>query len=394
MTLQLNVIFFGSFPYPQGMAGTKRIQHAIDGLKREQNVFLRVLTLTQSSEKNILNGTHEEVPYETIVGDVRGWKLGAILPMLILKSQNALRRAYRPDCKNIIYNYGPLNLFNTGALITAKNMGYSIVFDIVEDYDESMDISGSILHRIKTFFIQKLQFRMESFASGIIVISSHLEKKYRNLVNEQVPIHYRPISVNLSKFSKKPHQFGDFVKLFYAGSFGKKDGVSVLMDAFDILASRHTNICLVLTGKGSKEMIQATFERINASPYKKRIEYKGYLDDDAYYDALSAADIPCMTRIDSAYAQAGFPFKVGEYLASGKPSILSQVSDIEKILKDQREALLVKPGDVNAIVQATEKLLNNQDVATAIGSEGREAANRLFNYKEQGKKLLNFFKRI
>ena len=43
----------------------------------------------------------------------------------------------------------------------------------------------------------------------------------------------------------------------------------------------------------------------------------GFLLEDEYYKILPHSDVLLMTRINSKYANAGFPFKLGEYLASG-----------------------------------------------------------------------------
>ena len=61
---KLNVVFTG-FPYPQGLAGTKRNQHAIDALKK-YDASVKVLVLRQSTKINTPNGVYGGVPYETI----------------------------------------------------------------------------------------------------------------------------------------------------------------------------------------------------------------------------------------------------------------------------------------------------------------------------------------
>lgn len=390
----LNVIFLGGFPYPRGMAGTKRIQHAIDGLKDAPDVSIRVIVLSQSSKNNVLNGTHRGIRYITVMGDLLRWRMALLFPLFYLKARRALKRAYRPGCDNIIYNYGPPNLFNVGVLAYARRLGYQVVVDVVEDYDVAMTISRSVIHRIKMAAIQHLKQRVKRLASGIIVISSCLGEKYRELTLGAVPIHYRPISVDFSFFAGSTRTFGKIVTLFYAGSFGQKDGVPVLLDAFDCIAERRPNVRLVLTGKGSDEMMRSTLSRIAASPFKQRIEYKGYLDDDAYYAALSAADIPCMTRIDSAYARAGFPFKLGEFLATGQPVVASRVSDVADLLKDQEDAMLVSPGNPQDVVRAVEYLLDNPDFALAVGVRGRATARRLFDLREQGRDLVAFLRTL
>ncbi|OPY83125.1 MAG: putative glycosyl transferase [Smithella sp. PtaU1.Bin162] len=391
---KMNIIFFGQYSYPQGMAGTKRIQHAISALKKCQGIRISVVILTQSSRDNTLTGSYMGINYKTILGDLYGIKTVLFSPILCLKTCHVLKESFCPNQNNIIYNYGPPDLFNIGILSYAKQLGYKIVFDIVEDYDTAMSISHSSSHKIKTFNIRFLVRYIKYWAAGIIVISSHLQRKYQDLSRNQIPVHYRPISVDFRHYSTSISDFGDPVTLFYSGSFGIKDGLPLLLSAFDNVAARNSNVRLVLTGKGSREAMGATFSRIAGSPFKQRIEYKGYLNDDAYYSTLNSIDIPCMTRIDSAYANAGFPFKLGEYLASGKPVIASHISDVSRFLVHKRDAILVKPGDCMDIANAVEYLLNHPEEARLIGESGREKARVHFDYNEQGQKLLNYLRSI
>ncbi len=112
------------------------------------------------------------------------------------------------------------------------------------------------------------------------------------------------------------------------------------------------------------------------------------------YAALNAATILCMTRIDIGYANAGFPFKLGEFLATGKPVIASRVSDVECMLENRREAMLVEPGDSDGIVATAEYLIGNPDQAAAIGMKGRAKAKILFDHRKQGQALLTFLRRL
>ena len=97
---------------------------------------------------------------------------------------------------------------------------------------------------------------------------------------------------------------------------------------------------------------------------------------------------------DLAFANAGFPFKLGEFLATGKPVIASRVSDVERFLVDRESAMLIQAGSSEAIYKAAEFLLENPEAARAIGERGREVANASFNNEQQGKDLLTFIKSL
>lgn len=389
---KLSIIFLGGFPYPQGMAGTKRIQHAIDGMKDAPGVSIRVVVLRQSSEQNALSGVHEGIPYETVMGDLLRSKAVLMSPLLHLKAKRTIGGLFQPDQTNILFVYCAPSWDNLPTIRYARRCGYKVVFDIVEDDDLAFGVSKSLWHRVKNIHTRYATRRISSLADGIVVISSHLEAKCRRLTCGSIPLHYRPVSVDLARYPSKSQRFGDAVKLFYSGSFAKKDGVPVLLDAFDRLAAEHKDIHLVLTGRGSDEAMRGILSRIGSSPFSERIDYKGYLDDDAYYAMLNAADIPCMTRVDSGFAQAGFPFKLGEFLATGKPVIASRVSDVERLLCDRHDAMLVRPGDSGAIAAAVEYLIAHPDEAAAMGRQGREKAKAHFDFRTQGKALLEFMR--
>jgi glycosyltransferase involved in cell wall biosynthesis len=393
MSEELNLIFMGKFPYPYGMAGTKRVQHAIDFL-REEGINSKVLVLRQSGKNNLRSGVYKQTPYDTAVRDAYGWVLLMMLPKLYTKAMAFLRENYVQGARNLIYNSASINPENWLPLYYAKRIGYRIVFDIVEDYGFAHIEANTLPQRMAISFANLLSKQIEKVASGIIVISRHLENKYYNLTRGKIRLHYRPISIDPAHFAVTPLKANEMISLFYAGSLGMKDGLPVLLDAFHLLAEQHKDIRLVLTGQGDNDSTNLFIAKVNASPFRSRIEYKGYLDENSYYALLNSADIPCMTRIDAPYAHAGFPFKLGEFLATGKPVVASKVSDVETYLCDRENAMLVKPGSSSEIFTAVEYLLGNPKIAAEIGRKGRELAMSTFDFRAQGRLLLSFLKQL
>lgn len=384
----------GGFTYPHGMAGTRRIQHVINALKEYPHVSTRVILQRQSSESNILSGVHEGTTYETVMGDLLRARMLVVLPILYFRTIALLKRAFMPEYKNMIYFYGPLFLDSVVPLSSAKRLGYKIVFDVNEDYDLANEVADSFYHSMRGRLANLLSSRIKALSAGIIAISSYLEEKCRELTQGKAPVHYMPISVDMDRFPEKPNRMNPIVSLFYAGSFGKKDGIPVLLDAFDRLAGKYKNVHLVLTGRGDRQAMEEFFARMEMSPNKDRIEFKGYLDEKDYYFLLNDADIPCMSRVDLAFAHAGFPFKLGEFLATGKPVIASRVSDVDKFLVHGHNAMLVQPGSSAEICEAAEYLIDHPNSAAAIGMRGREVARSFFDYRRQGKALLTFLENL
>lgn len=386
---KLNVVFTG-FSYPHGMAGTKRNQHAIDALKEHVNVSVRVLILRQSTKINTPKGVYGSVPYETIGPDL--WRIRFLLtsPVFFLKSMKAIKMAFCPNTKNIFYIYGPPTFNNYPMIQQARKCGYKIIFDIVEDDDVAWNRSSSLWFKATNCSARWLSKRISGIADGIIVISSHLQDKFRDLTRGKIPILLRSISVDTARISYTQPFSSSEISLFYAGIFGVKDGVENLLKAFDSLASSYPRLRLVLSGAGGPERMQKILDRIGNSPFRDRINYVGYITEEEYYRLLCSVDIPCVPRVDSLYANAGFPFKLGEFLASGKPVVASRVSDIESFVSDRQHAILIKPGSVEEIISGARYLIENPTRAIQIGINGRKKAMEKFDVRIQRNYLYDF----
>ena len=101
-----------------------------------------------------------------------------------------------------------------------------------------------------------------------------------------------------------------------------------------------------------------------------------------------------MTRIDSKFAQAGFPFKLGEYLATTKPVVATDVSDVSLYLDHLQDIVLAKPSDTKSLVDSIELLIKSPEKRKVIGENGRKKCEKYFNPEINSKMLFDFMKKI
>jgi len=393
----VNIIFAGNFIYPHGMAEAKRIQNSIDSLKGT-SYKASVLLFRQAHagrDDNYLSGDHDGTPYRTIGRDVAlNWKLPFTLIKYLMSGLAYITNRRRPFQRDIIYVYMEPNIESVLFLLYAKLIGYKLVIDITEDHyflSKDAHIFSWIKAKTSEFFMRHIDF----FTKEIIVISTHLKNKFDHMYDGRISVSLLPISVNLGNFSKKSSDSRKPLKMLYAGSFAEKDAVENLIDAFNVACETHHNIELILTGKGVDESrMEAILDRARSSPFSGKITYAGYLDDSDFYQVLRDCDIPCMVRTDSFYSNAGFPFKLGEYLATGQPVIASNVGDVNVYLENMRSVMLVGAGSVNEIVEAIDFLVSHPDKAAQIGENGRRVAQKYFSTEVVGSKLLNILARL
>ncbi|HVG15553.1 MAG TPA: glycosyltransferase family 4 protein, partial [Chitinophagaceae bacterium] len=231
-----------------------------------------------------------------------------------------------------------------------------------------------------------------SIAHAVVAISSHLEERMKSLCKGKVPVTLIPITVNFRFFKREVREESGLTKIFYGGSFGAKDGLKYLIKGFEIVAKEHSNVVLILTGKGEvTNDFNEIMGLINASAYKHQIDYRGYLTTEEYYRVLNECDIFCMTRNNSVYANAGFPFKLGEFLASGKTVIATNVGDVSMYLKDGFNALLIQPESSEEIAGAINRILVNPLLGQQLGAEARATADKYFNTEKLSPQLYDIF---
>ena len=118
----------------------------------------------------------------------------------------------------------------------------------------------------------------------------------------------------------------------------------------------------------------------------------GFLSISDYYATLNSCDIFCMTRINSRFANAGFPFKLGEFLATGKGVIATNVGDVSSYLEDGVNALLISPNTVNELANAILTFINEPGKIKLLGAGARKTAETNFDSEKVGLRLLSIFR--
>jgi glycosyltransferase involved in cell wall biosynthesis len=382
----MNIVILGASCF-DGMATSQRVKNLMLPLVQNGKIRVANLIYEKDTEAKISKkGRINEISYQII-----GYKLRNIFSVFSFYSTGIhfLRTNKIAGQKNIIYNYSYLDIQNLIFIWYGKLIGYKIIFDIVED-NNTYSYFPTFIYWLRNASSKVFLRLIPVFADSIIAISSHLVLKMKSLT-KKTTVHLIPITVNLSYFPTSHQSSPEYplFKIFYGGSFGTKDGFEYLIKSFEKINQVHPNTQLVLTGKGMDHDMLRVEELINHSDLKNNIFYAGYLETDEYYALLNECHIFCMTRINSKLANAGFPFKLGEFLATGKAVIATDIGDVTQYLENKRNALVIKPNSVEELVSAFSYLIENPHMIDKLGKEGRETVEKYFDtYKIS----LNLFK--
>lgn len=378
--MSLHHLFFGLFPYPHGMAGTRHIQSYLTQFNLRGHV---------TSVMAIGSSTAAEDKSE---GDFQGTAFHTVPPSLFLRPADRsrfrlglrfMRDRIRTDMPNILVHYGVPDPRNLPYLLRIRRMGYRLVHWIVEDY-AAYPLRWARQNRMlaRALCIRWLDRLVPQISDGVIVLSRRLEEKYAPRVRA---IRRIPISIQrpVRQYERPPGS--EPFRIVYVGTFGDKDGVYDLVESFIRMRTQGGQGELILVGGGAgAKACRARYEK------QPGIRFTGYVPDDELERQLQIADVLCMTRVDDPYAHAGFPYKLGEYLATGNPVLATRVGDIEDYLRDGESAVIVPPGDIQAMADAMKRLAGRPDLARRIGLAGRERFEKHFASEVNARRWLEF----
>lgn len=204
-------------------------------------------------------------------------------------------------------------------------------------------------------------------------------------------LYHIPMTVDLDRFSKsKSISKENIWVISYVGLMkNKKDGVDVLIKAFAAVSKEFKNIRLQLIGpKKPKEDYLEQLNFIENNNLENIIEYLGEKPRSEIPQLLIDSDCLVLARPSSKQAQFGFPTKLGEYLATGNPVVATSVGEIPFYLKNNNNAFIAQPNDVDDFADKIMNVLKDKKNAVKIGKRGFETANEYFNAEIQSDRIL------
>ncbi len=382
-----SLIVIGRLNYPSATAPSNRVHLYCKALKKEKG-FPFVINLHSAyiePQPFSYLGKYEGVPFyyaqKTVMYEKRILirninKIKGLINTFVILTK--LKRKH--NFKVLFYATESIDEFFL--FIFLKVIGISIIRDCSEIPDFIM-----LEKKAKSFHKAFLRLKLQMY-DRLIVISDYLNSFYSEIFPKN-NIFQIPILVDMKRFSQKPKRKNPEKKLItYVGSMGgNKDGLENLIEAMAIIKEKTNNVVLQLIGTApDKDFLRLKNKVIDLS-LTDSIVFLGKKKVEEIPMLLGNSDILVLARPDNNQAKAGFPTKLGEYLASSKPVVITTTGEIPKYLKNNFSAYLAKPDDIQDFANQVIFALSDEN-SKNIGERGYEVANNYFNYEIYGKQVL------
>lgn len=255
---------------------------------------------------------------------------------------------------------------------------YHEITEYPELWSERWRPTGHLLHKIYLWACRR--------AEGVFVISEALKEYFiRNGVKNR-RIQIVNMTVDAERFEKITKTDKRDRYIAYCGTVTNyKDGVDVLLKAFAKVDIPDLKLYVIGPFDKPTDEIQDR-DFVARAGIADRVVFTGAVDADRMPQLLTDAEALILARPDNIQAHYGFPTKVGEYLLTGNPTVVTAVGDLPRFLTNGVNAYIAKAGDIDDIASKIKEAVCSTDAKT-VGQRGKQTALENFNNQTESRKV-------
>jgi glycosyltransferase involved in cell wall biosynthesis len=393
---KLNIAALFENAFPVGFAEANRLlslSQGINELGHKIKVYCirpadRSPNILNKGVQGKINGVEYIYPVKTTVWPDKKLARISIYIKGLLLTWKTLRQDNKKEKVDVIISYSYSVLVNNVFWIFSKLYKIKLAF-LVDEYPYS------VLYPSKYGFLYRL-YELNHFYKLfdlLCVISTPLKEFYAKRIKQNATIALVPMTVQPKRFENiLAEQVYPKPYFAYAGYLGDdKDGVDILIKAFSIVTKKYEDVLLVLIGYSNNQVHHdRLFQLTKEYNIKDKVIFTGRVHRDEIPRYFCNAIGLVLARPDNIQAKGGFPTKLGEYLATGKPVVVTKVGEIPGYLKDNYSAFLAEPNSAESFAEKMIELLSDPVNARQIGKQGKKLTEEVFNYKVQAQRILEF----
>lgn len=261
---------------------------------------------------------------------------------------------------------------------------------LYHEYTENPEVIGKVgsvvgdyLYRLYKKTIPKLD--------GLFLITTVLRDKY---INEFGANPDKTVLLNMivdrSRFDILP-DLEPTNTITYCGIISEfKDGVSILVKAFSKVVTKYPDYKLRLIGPFRDSVVESNLRSlVNDYGLSDRVEFTGPVSSTEMPALLKSSKILALARPDNVQARYGFATKIGEYLMTERPAVLTRVGTVEDYLHDKEDCIFAMPDNEDDFAEKLLWTIENYPEASEIGKRGKDVALKYFNSEIEVEKIFN-----
>ena len=231
--------------------------------------------------------------------------------------------------------------------------------------------------------------RVWQAADGYVTITAALREEMEARHGTRARLAVVPDGVRIGRLHTPPGLRNSSAPVVaYAGHLYAWKGVEVLLKA---LARLPDTRGLIIGGHPREPDLARLKTLAAALAIDDRVTFTGLVEPGRVAALLDDADVLALPNPPSAIAtRFTSPLKLFEYMAAGRPIVASDLPSIREVLHHEVDALLVPPGDHEAMAAAVARLLADRALSARLAEAARAAAPA-YSWDRRAERLELFF---
>lgn len=265
----------------------------------------------------------------------------------------------------------------------------------IYDYVYTHSLTQKLYVMLFTLNMERIVLqKSEKIVCGSHNIKRLLERQYPFAKEKTMVVRY---GINVERFKPIKNSWvrekygisrGDVLLLQHGGGRSERKGTLYLLEALEILKQKYDVKCIITgssreAGWNRRLLNKIVQKRLNDIILAGEVDYQ----DSVYY--YSSADIAVFPSIFE-----GFGLPVFEAMACENPVICTNIADVPILLKDNKYGISVEVGNVVALANSIEKLINDSNLRQHLGKKARRFVEENLSLEATVKKLIEIYNSV
>ena len=246
--------------------------------------------------------------------------------------------------------------------------------------------------------VDECELDIRAKSDGITVISEYLAKMAKSIRNNNDHVYLipggcdpelvKPVNKKVARRKLGLPPAAKIVGFLGRGQFD----VDFLIKAFSIVSLSNKQSLLLIIGPTSG-LMKRFLEIVRESALENKVIFVGRCSNNLLPIYLGATDVLTLPLRDNPANQARWPNKIGEYMASGRPSVVCNVGDVARVVARHKVGLVCQP-ETQDFADKINFLLNDENLTRELGANARKVACENYTWKALTQQLLAAYEKI
>lgn len=286
-----------------------------------------------------------------------------------------------------------------------KKLNLPIVLDLHENRPEIMKFYKHINSFLGRLLIdpskwKKFERKYINAAERVIIVTNEAKDYYlsaqKKIAADKMIVVPNTIRKNFYKTYHIDHEIIEKYKYFYPilyiGDTGLRRGLLTVFRALEYLIPKIPNIIIIVVGKSKEDNILKEF--IKNKHYTNHIDFVGWKDEKLLQSYILSSAIGVCPLHRNIHHDTTYANKIFQYLAFGKPVVVSDCFAQKKFVEQQNCGLIFQDRDAKDFAEQVISLYENSGLYQEMSDKGKEVVRNSFNWEKTVKPLIKMYEQI